>query len=171
MQKHEIQLHGVFFPRCCLRRTARAVFTFRFYLLRSSSLSAPNLDSSQTSVASGPDAGVKDDLLLVGLMGAWSPAVPCRAVWLPVISSWHPATVRLIWLLHASKAYYTLKIFLNFHIAWISNDRSVQMGILWWAALGLSSNVTACMDFNWFYFYHSSKHFWVSLGTIKLYSN
>lgn len=33
-------------------------------------LSALNLDSSQASVASGPDAGVKDDLLLVGLMGA-----------------------------------------------------------------------------------------------------
>lgn len=107
-----------------------------------------NLDSSQASVASGPDAGVKDDLLLVGLMGAWSPAAPYWAVWLPVIFSWHPATVRLIWLLHASKAYYTLKIFLNFYIAWISNDQSVQMGILWWTALSLSSNLTACTDFN-----------------------
>lgn len=132
-------------------------------------LSALNLDSSQASVASGPDAGVKDDLLLVGLMGAWSPAVPYRAVWLPVIFSWHPATVTLIWLLHASKAYYTLKIFLNFYIAWISNDRRVQMGILWWTALSLSSNLTACMDLtNYFYFYHSSKHFWVILGTTKL---
>lgn len=33
-------------------------------------LSALNLDSSQASGASGPDAGVKDDLLSVGLMGA-----------------------------------------------------------------------------------------------------
>lgn len=76
MQKHGIQLPGVFSPRCCcLRRTARAVFTFRFYLLRSSSLSL-SLSTHQprqltdTALPRGPDAGVKDDLLLVGLMGA-----------------------------------------------------------------------------------------------------
>lgn len=49
------------------RRSERAVFTSR-----SSTHPVPALgpDSSQASVASGPGAGVKDDLLLVGLMGA-----------------------------------------------------------------------------------------------------
>lgn len=68
-------------------------------------VSALNLDSSQANIACRPDAEVKDDLLLVGLMGAWSPVVPYWAAWLPVISLWHPATVRLIWLRHASKAF------------------------------------------------------------------
>lgn len=39
------------------------------FISTSRTLAAFNLDSSQASAASGHDAEVKDDLLLVGLMG------------------------------------------------------------------------------------------------------
>lgn len=161
-------------PRCHPRSWNRWSFiclplppqeqTCRIYLLflsyRPHSSSPPTLgpDSSQASVASGPGSRVKDDLLLVGLMGAWSPAVPRRAAWLPVIFSWHATAVRLIWLLHASKAYFTLKISLNFYIAWMCNGESAQMGILWWTELTFPSKLNRLPPLSLiiFYFHRSS---------------
>lgn len=103
------------------------VFTFAF-ICSARTLSAFNHDSSQASAASGHDAEVKDDLLLVVLMGLWLPAVPDWAVWLPVMLS---APARFIWSLHASKEYFTLKIFLHFYIPWICNDQCVRSVVSW----------------------------------------
>lgn len=111
------------------------------FISTSRTLAAFNLDSSQASAASGHDAEVKDDLLLVGLMGLWLPAVPHWAVWLPAILS---APARFIWLLHASKEYFTLKIFLHLYIPSICNDKSIQSLILWWNAPRLSSTQPVC---------------------------
>lgn len=59
--------HYISFVRCFHCETV-CVFTFAF-ISTTRTLSAFNLDSSQASVAPGHDAEVKDDLLLVGLMG------------------------------------------------------------------------------------------------------
>lgn len=100
-------------------------FCFRLYRFFFFFSFAFNLDSSQTSDASGLHAEVKDDLLFGGFNGT---AIACStlAVWLPVISSWHPSSARFIWLPHASKEYFTLKIFLNFYIPLICNEQYIQ---------------------------------------------
>lgn len=56
-------------------------------------------------------------------------------VWLPVIlQSWHSPSVRFIWLPHASKEYFTLKIFLNFYMTLKCNEQRDQSTTLWWNA-------------------------------------
>lgn len=56
-------------------------------------------------------------------------------VWLPVIlQSWHSSSVRFIWLPHASKEYFTLKIFLNFYMTLKCNEQRDQSTTLWWNA-------------------------------------
>lgn len=56
-------------------------------------------------------------------------------VWLPVIlQSWRSPSVRFIWLPHASKEYFTLKIFLNFYMTLKCNEQRDQSTTLWWNA-------------------------------------
>lgn len=68
--------------------------------------------------------------------GFYGTAIACStlAVWLPVISSWHPSSAWFIWLPHASKEYFTLKIFLNFYIPLICNEQYIQYKTLGWNA-------------------------------------
>lgn len=93
-----------------------------------------SLDSSQTNVASGSHAEVKAALLWVN-GSAFSCLQYPITVWLPVIlQSWHSSSVRFIWLPHASKEYFTLKIFLNFYMTLKYNEQSDQSTTLWWNA-------------------------------------
>lgn len=91
-------------------------------------------DSSQTNVASGSHAEVKAALLWVN-GSAFSCLQYPITVWLPVIlQSWHSSSVRFIWLPHASKEYFTLKIFLHFYMTLKYNEQSDQSTTLWWNA-------------------------------------